>query len=62
MIDIQPGDRVRVRESWATSATPRVAGRVKQVYTSERGGQWATVRFDGHTDDHTLMVRELELA
>lgn len=57
--DLQPGDRVRVAEVWATKPV-RPAGVLKRVFTSAQGGLWAAVRFDGHDDDWYGMVRELE--
>jgi hypothetical protein len=60
MIEIEPGDQVRVAKKWATSGE-NLIGTVKRIFLSDRGGEWAAVRFDGQIGDQTFMTRELEV-
>lgn len=60
MMEIETGDQVRVARKWVTS-TENLIGTVKRIFLSDRGGEWAAVRFDGQIGDQTFMTRELEV-
>lgn len=54
MPNFQPGDRVRIAETWALYPD-LPAGTVAEI-----AGAWIAVRFDGERDTIMCMARELE--